>query len=106
MKQLKHTSETLETWAYNMPEKHLVTLEIQHRPASMTYLVGNYGGVGSLDGACPHAPTIPIINQGRGDAIGFEEGAAGWGRGGSAACLSPSGVRQRLARGAMECGEG
>jgi hypothetical protein len=56
MKQLKHTSgtiETLETWACNMSEKHPETLETQHCRAAMTYLVGNCGGTGSLDGARP-----------------------------------------------------
>jgi hypothetical protein len=64
MKQLKHTSgktETLETWACNMSEKHPETLETQHHRAAMTYLVGKCSGVGSLDGVRPHAPAMPAV---------------------------------------------
>jgi hypothetical protein len=58
MKQLKHiskTTETLKTWARNMSKKHPETLETQHHRAAMTYLVGNCGSTGLLDGARPHA---------------------------------------------------
>ena len=37
-----------------MSEKLPETLETQHRRVAMTYLVRNYGGAGSLDGARPH----------------------------------------------------
>jgi hypothetical protein len=67
MKQLKHTSKTtktLETWACNMSEKRLETLETQHRRVAMTYLVVNCGGAGSLDGARPHAHHMPPLAKG------------------------------------------
>jgi hypothetical protein len=74
-----------------MPEKHPETLETQHRSAAMTYPVGNCGGTGPLDGACPLTPAMPAVGRWRGDAAGSGEGAADRGRGGSAAFLSPRG---------------
>jgi hypothetical protein len=41
-----------------MSEKYPETLETQHRRAAMTYLVGNYGGAGSLDGAHSHTRRV------------------------------------------------
>jgi hypothetical protein len=65
-----------------MFEKRPETLETQHRHAAMTYLVGNFGSVGLLDGARPYAHAMPAVAQGRGHASRSREGAAGRGRGG------------------------
>ena len=55
----------------------------------------------ALDVAWPHAPAMLAVSRGRGDAARSREGAAGRGRGGSAACLILPTARQRLARAAM-----
>jgi hypothetical protein len=62
----------------------------------MTYLVGNYGGAGLLDGAGLYAPAMSAIGRGRGDAARSMGGAAGRGRGGSAACLSQPATHQQV----------
>jgi hypothetical protein len=73
MKQLKHLKYGLATCL----KKHPETLETQHRHAAMTYLVGNCGGAGLLDGARPHTPAMAAIGRGRGDIAGSGEGAYG-----------------------------
>jgi hypothetical protein len=40
-------------------KKRPETLETKHRNAAMTNLVGNCGGIGSLDGARPHTHRRP-----------------------------------------------
>jgi len=57
LEQLKHLKHELATCL----KKRLETLETQHRRAGMTYLVGNCGGVGSLDGDRLHAPAMPTV---------------------------------------------
>jgi hypothetical protein len=48
LKQLKHLKHELATCLKKRPET-------QHHRKAMTYLVGNCGGAGSLDGTRPHA---------------------------------------------------
>ena len=106
MKHLKHLKHAIA----HMLEKHPETLETQYRHAAMTYLVGNYDGVGlSFSHLCwigahasPHAFSTSPSVMGEVDRCGIvcarmpppcsssvmgvsaesREGAAGRGRGG------------------------
>ncbi|KAG0537638.1 hypothetical protein BDA96_03G165800 [Sorghum bicolor] len=74
----------------HITKKSPKTLKTHQHRAAITYLVEPAVAQARWM-VCLHAPAMPAVSQGRGDAARSGEDTAGHGRGGSAACLSPAG---------------
>lgn len=81
-----------------MSEKCPKTLENIASPCSLELPCGQLRWCRLAGWLRPHAPVMPTIGRGRGDAAGSREGAAAWSRRGPAAWLRPWIARQQLAQ--------